>query len=150
MDTLVQVRIEEPVPPRRLQPKVPRDLETICLKCLEKQPQRRYASAQALAEDLKRFLSGEPIQARRVRPWERAAKWVRRRPAAAALVGVLIAVGLALPIAGLQYYAQLAQRHLERENHLAELRTEAGQLQAQSHTAVCGAAGCRVLRGRTG
>src|SRR5207245_923167 len=80
VDTLVLVRSEEPMPPRRLQPKVPRDLETICLKCLDKQPGRRYASAQALADDLQRFLNNEPIQARRVRSWERAVKWMRRRP----------------------------------------------------------------------
>jgi tetratricopeptide (TPR) repeat protein/tRNA A-37 threonylcarbamoyl transferase component Bud32 len=128
MDTLIQVRTEEPVPPRRLQPKVPRDLETICLKCLEKQPQRRYASAEALAKDLTRFLNREPILARRVRPWERAAKWVRRRPAAAALVGVLIAVGVALPIVGLKFYAQLAQRRLD-------IQIEVQGLQAQGHTA---------------
>src|SRR5207245_1199807 len=86
LDTLDQVRNQEPVPPRRLQPKLPRDLETICLKCLEKTPARRYTNATALADDLRRFLANEPIQARRVRIWERAHKWARRRPAAAALV----------------------------------------------------------------
>ncbi len=84
-DTLEQVRCDDPVPPGRLQPKVPRDLETICLKCLQKQPVKRYASAILLAQDLTRFLGGEPVQARRVTVAERCWKWAKRRPAAAAL-----------------------------------------------------------------
>jgi WD40 repeat protein len=92
MDTLVQVLSDEPVPPTRLQPKTPRDLETICLKCLEKDPRRRYASADALAEDLGRFIQGVPIQARPTPAWERAWKWARRRPAVAALSLLTLAV----------------------------------------------------------
>ncbi len=94
LETVRQVRDEEVVPPRRLRPGVPRDLETICLKCLRKEPGHRYASALALADDLRRFLNGEPVLARPVGVWERGVKWARRRPLAAILVLVsLLAVG---------------------------------------------------------
>ncbi|MBL8795865.1 MAG: protein kinase, partial [Planctomycetia bacterium] len=88
MDTMLQVMMDEPVPPTRLQPKVPLDLETICLKCLHKEAHKRYFSAEALADDLKRFIAGEPIEARPAGYWERTVKWVKRRPAAAALLAV--------------------------------------------------------------
>jgi tetratricopeptide (TPR) repeat protein len=95
--TVEQVKTEEPVPPRALQPTVPCDLETICLKCLRKEPSQRYASALDLADDLHRFLNGEPIRARPTPGWERAWKWARRRPAAAL---ALTAAGLLLLSAG--------------------------------------------------
>jgi tetratricopeptide (TPR) repeat protein len=93
LDTVLQALREEPVPPRRLQPNVPADLETICLTCLRKEPDRRYPSAHDLADDLRRFRGGEPIRARPSSPWEKARKWARRKPAAAALIAVS---GLAL------------------------------------------------------
>jgi WD40 repeat protein len=96
LDTLEQVRSQEPLPPRRLRPKLPRDLETICLRCLQKEPGKRYPSAGDLAQDLRRFLAGEPIRARPIRAWERVVKWARRRPAAAALVAVISLASLLL------------------------------------------------------
>src|SRR5262249_34219959 len=79
LDTILKVVNEEPVSPRKMRPTVPRDLETICLKCLRKEPQQRYASAQDLAEDLQRFLKGEPILARRRGKIERLGRWLKRR-----------------------------------------------------------------------
>ncbi|MBY0525542.1 MAG: protein kinase [Gemmataceae bacterium] len=108
MDTLALVRTQDPVPPRRLQPKVPRDLETVCLKCLEKKPGRRYASAAALADDLKRFLAGEPVQARPAGRAERLLKWARRKPAVAALVVVSVFAAAALLTIGTLSYAALS------------------------------------------
>jgi WD40 repeat protein len=127
MDTVIQVIGEDPVPPRRLNASVPRDLETICLKCLEKEPRRRYGSAGALADDINRFMSGEPISARPVGVVERGMKWVRRRPVIAALLGLVLVVS-AMGSAGVLWQwrqAVLARRNVELERErvaaLAEL-----------------------------
>jgi len=107
LDTLIAVERMRPVPPSQLQPRVPRDLEAICMKCLEKKPDERYASALALADDLRHFLEGETIAARSAGPGERALKWARRRPAAAALILVSAAALAALLIGNSIYTVQL-------------------------------------------
>ena len=112
MDTVLQVLSDEPVSPRRLNPALPRDLETICLKCLEKDPGKRYARAAALGEDLRRYLSGEPIVARPVTRLERAVKWTRRKPAIAALLA-LVAMVTALGLGGVLWQWRTAVRQTE-------------------------------------
>jgi tetratricopeptide (TPR) repeat protein len=124
--TVAQVRSEEPIPPRRLQPTVPRDLETICLKCLHKEPGRRYAGAQDLADDLRRFREGEPIKARRVGTGERIIVWCRRKPAMAGLLAALVLVFLAGG-AGVLWQWQRAGRNaaaFRRERDTAHQETE--------------------------
>src|SRR5262249_49606621 len=106
---LEQVRSQDPVPPGRLQPGLQRDLETICLKCLEKEPARRYPTARELADDLERFLHGEPIRARPAARWERGLKWARRRPAVAGLVAALAIVLVASFVAVTLMWRQAAE-----------------------------------------
>jgi serine/threonine-protein kinase len=105
IETLDQVRTQEPVPPSRLQPRVPLDLETICLKCLRKEPEKRYASAAELAEDLARYERGEPIAARPVGSTERFVRWCRRNPGWTAMWGGIAA--LLLLAAGGSLYAAI-------------------------------------------
>jgi serine/threonine protein kinase len=105
METLTQVVTAEPVPPSRLQPRCPRDLETICLKCLEKPPSKRYATALELADDLRRFLHGEPIHARTMGRAERLWRWCRRNPIAASLL-LTVSLGSAF---GMVHLSRLSQ-----------------------------------------
>jgi eukaryotic-like serine/threonine-protein kinase len=102
---LHRVLYEEPVAPTKAQPRVPRDLETICLTCLEKSPARRYASAEALADDLRAFLAGDPIKARPPTPWERLTRWARRRPTTAVLLVVAAIACLGLLLGAWQHNA---------------------------------------------
>jgi hypothetical protein len=129
LDTLLQVQTEEPLPPTRLRPKVPRDLETVCLKCLQKEPARRYAGAGALAEDLRRFLADEPIAARPTAAWERAWRWFRRRPTAAALlltgaVAILALVGAGV---GLVANARLKVSNAQLGKTIQDVEEELGK-----------------------
>src|SRR5262249_35303800 len=128
-DTLGLLRLlqeADPAPPRRLAPGVDRDLETVCLKCLRKEPQQRYASALALADDLRRFLDGRPVLARRAPAWGRAVRWVRRRPVIAALVALVVA--LAAVGAGLAVWGALQKGRGERGEASAEsARRRAGR-----------------------
>ncbi len=118
LELLEQVRSRDPLSPSRLRPKLPRDLETICLKCLHKEPHKRYGSAAALADDLRRYLAGEPIQARPIRAWERGMKWARRQPALALLLAVSILGPLVLLAVVLGYNAQLRQALDDKDNAL--------------------------------
>jgi eukaryotic-like serine/threonine-protein kinase len=152
LDTIRQVIADDPVPPRRLEPRVPRDLETICLKCLEKDPARRFATVGALADELRRFVDGLPIHSRSIRAWERAWKWAKRRPAMMALAGVcaLAAVSIVLTIAWHyvsvrgQLSAALAEERLLRgreraaveERRLALVREESQKLYDSGRLAV--------------
>jgi eukaryotic-like serine/threonine-protein kinase len=114
LETLELVRTQEPVPPRRLRPATPRDLETICLQCLAKEPHKRYASALDLADDLARFRAGRPIRARPVHFLERGWRWCRRNPVPATLLTCIVLL-LAVIAAG----ASLAAWRLESERDRA-------------------------------
>jgi WD40 repeat protein/serine/threonine protein kinase len=122
LEVLRQAQEQEPERPRTLNPRVDRDLETICLKCLCKEPPNRYRSAEALADDLTRWLNGEPIQARRVNGAERLRKWARRRPAVAALVAALAGITLtALLLVSWHWYgAVTARQQAEEQRRRAE------------------------------
>ena len=148
VDTVMQVLHQEVVRPSSLRPELPRDLETICLTCLNKDPARRYASATALANDLARFRRGQPIQARPVGPLERAAKWARAHPLPAALLAGIVAITL-LGFAGItwqwreaikagnRYLNEKVQKEAERE--LAEkARTEAATQRREARQALYG------------
>ena len=123
MATLKLVLEAEPVPPRQLNPQVDRDLETIALKCLEKEPHRRYPTAAAVAADLHRFIAGEPILARPTPAWERAYKWSRRRPAVALLALVSLLALMSMALGGL-FWAQAADQRAKLAERDADDRTE--------------------------
>ena len=116
---LMQVMNDDPKPPRRLDSRIPRDLETVCLKCLQKEPARRYATAAELSADLRRFLNGEPVLARRVGRTERLWRWTRRNPEVAGLlatVALLLIAGTAVST----YFAVQAERRADEAEKSAE------------------------------
>lgn len=129
VETLRKVLYQEPKRPRALNPALDRDLETICLRCLEKDPARRYPSADALANDLENFLAYRPILARSVGPVERALKWSRRQPILAGALGGLIFIGL-LGVSGILWQWRRAEQHALRERRHRE-RAEIATAQAQ-------------------
>jgi serine/threonine protein kinase len=134
LDAARQVTTEEPVPPRRLQRTVPRDLETVCLKCLEKDPAKRYASALELAEDCAAHLRGELVKARPASVWERGLKWARRRPTAASLIAVSV-LAVVILLVGAWWYNDL-------------LRAERDEADRQRHDALAARERARTARGR--
>src|SRR5271157_4961551 len=135
METVRQVIDDEVVPPSRLVPKADRDLETICLKCLSKEPPRRYASASALAEDLDRHRKGESIHARRVSPVERGAKWARRRPAAAALLALGLTAFLGLTVGGAFYEYNQRVTGESQSQHVVKMLNEPNGLAVKAREA---------------
>jgi tetratricopeptide (TPR) repeat protein len=121
IEVLHSVGTEEPASPHRLNPKVPPDLETICLKCLHKEPAARYASALELAEELRRFVDHQPILARRVSLWNRAVKWTKRRPAVAAMLAVAAVAAL---LVGLLHTRHQSISQAEADQARADERRE--------------------------
>lgn len=125
VDMLRCVLFEEPVGPRKLRSEIPRDLEAITLRALNKQPEKRYATAEQLAEDLNRFLAGKATEARPLRPSERVWKWARRRPALATLYGVLLAAAAALMVIVASYNGRLREEVTRADAALAAAGREA-------------------------
>jgi WD40 repeat protein len=138
LETVLQVLHDDPVQPKRLQPSVPRDLETICLKCLDKSAAKRYPGADALADDLRRFLTGEPIKARPLSAWGRGVKWAQRHPALAVLAAVTLTATFALVTVLSVAYAQVRDAVTQKENEAEaarKARKDAERLAAETEEA---------------
>jgi tetratricopeptide (TPR) repeat protein len=151
-DTIAQVLTQDPVPVRRLQPRCPRDLETVCHKCLEKSPEKRYSTAAAMADDLDRYLDGRPVLARRAGPAERAFKWARRSPLQAAL-GMVAAVCLVMFVAVVLLQARadrqdadLIRRDMAEDRRRGEVRNTLDELIAKAQGDADLAAWDRVIQ----
>jgi WD40 repeat protein len=156
-DIVRQVIDKAPPALRSLRRDVPRDLEAICLKCLQKQPAQRYLTPRALADDLERFLDGQPTHARRPSAWERLVKSARRRPARAALIGVIMLAALSMTAAGVWHYLELQAKNVELEFAIQDAdqqraqATERGLRARQAaYAAQLGRAGDLFASGQTG
>src|SRR3954454_23327495 len=135
-ELLRRIASEEPVAPRGLDHTVPADLDTIVLKAMQKAPRARYRTARDLADDLQRFLDGKPIRARPVGTPERAVRWVTRHPAAAALVGAVVAAVLAITLfAAWAWRAERAAEESERAARAQERLANEERLKAQVQAA---------------
>ena len=153
MDFLLRLEKEEPIPPRRLQPGVPRNLEVVCLKCLRKDPRHRYASAEALADDLRRFLDGKPVAARPASMVERAWRWAKRNPtlagALSASAGLLIVLAVGASVAAVLFRGE-RNRAVEAEEQTSAQKVRAEQLLAEALRSVAGEVRGMRLRGERG
>lgn len=136
VETLQRVQTEEPIPPSRLRPKLPRDLETICLKCLAKEPRRRYVSAASLADDCRRFLDGQPIHARPIGGIGIATRWCRRKPALAALSACVVVLLTALVCGSLVSSFRLHEQQQQTYAQLQETTKAKGEAEAAENRAV--------------
>jgi WD40 repeat protein len=134
LDTLHQVVFDEPVRPRSVNRHIDRDLETICLKCLQKGPQKRYGSAEALADDLQRWLECRPIRARRTGTGEAIRKWARRRPAVAALLAFIVVLTTVSLVGAVTLWrkAEKARRDLETDHYFQSVALAAREAAANN------------------
>lgn len=143
IDIVRKVLEEEPRRPSQINRAIDRDLEVICLRCLEKEPARRYGSALAVSEDLERWLRGEPIQARPISSFERLAKWVRRRPAIASLSGLALMAGLAAVAVTTAFKLRLNE--VQRREALSHRQSAIRLLVAEANHHIEDGDGCMAL-----
>ena len=140
-ETILQVIKEEPVPPSRLIGKLPPDVETICLKCLQKEPAKRYATAELLAEDCRRFIAGEPILSRPISSVERAWRWCRRNPRVAGLLatvaGLLVVVTVTSTVSALTIAQERNLKEIQRKDAVdARVAAETARQQADENAKI--------------
>jgi aminoglycoside phosphotransferase (APT) family kinase protein len=135
LETFRKVLADQPIPPSRLNTLVLRDLETVCLKCLQKEPQSRYSSAAALAEDLRRYLFGQVVLARPVGDVERVGKWIRRNPAVASLSATAVLALVGGTVVSLLFARQAGQKADIATQQASELKEQAIELASQTRAA---------------